>query len=366
VTSGSKLTIACVGVALLSMLQGGMAGAATKAQAPPSITSQPQNLTVKIGHGARFRVRAKGKPKPSVQWQVSSDGAPFVNVDATGSTLDVPATPADDGHQFRAIVSNSSGSATSDQATLTVVAKPSKACRVSPKPNVDLSDCDLSGMNFSGVDLSGANLSSSFLEDVDFTGANLNGADVDASNASGSDFASATMRGASLDGTDFSSTDLAGVTSTGLTGTPAVLPSGFAIDDGSLIGPGTPSFLIGPDFPSSGLVTATLTNQVEPCSEICIEIVTVSGSFDSAQTGPASFSMSPIEVIDGGCGTRGVTIDIETNSGDSLSGSDPDFCYQFNNDLSIPIDGGSGIFAGASGSILIDIEGGGIGELTDS
>jgi uncharacterized protein YjbI with pentapeptide repeats len=367
VASRCKVTIVCGGVALLSMFQGGMAGATTKPQAPPSITSQPQNLTAKIGHGARFRVRAEGKPKPSVQWQASSDGGPFMNIDATGSTLDIPATPADDGNQFHAIVSNLSGSVTSDQATLTVVAKPSKACRASPRPNVDLSDCDLSGMNFSDADLSGANLSSSFLEDVDFDGANLNGVDLDASNASGSDFAGSTLRGASLDGGDFSSTDLAGVISTGLTGTPGVLPSGFQIDDGSLIGPGTPTFLIGPDFPTSDFVTATLTNEVEPCSEICIDIVTVSGSFDSAQTGPATFTMSPIEVIDGGCGPPGLTIDIETNSGDSLSGSDPGFCYEFNNDLFIPIDGGSGIFAGASGSILIDIAAGRIGaELTGS
>lgn len=85
----------------------------------PSITQHPAARTVSAGQSASFTVGASGAPPLSYQWQrngVAIGGA-------TSATYTLPsATLADSGAQFRAVVSNGSGSATSNTATLTVVA----------------------------------------------------------------------------------------------------------------------------------------------------------------------------------------------------------------------------------------------------
>jgi len=85
----------------------------------PAITQHPANLTVSVGQSASFTVGASGAPPLSYQWQ--RDGAPIGG--ATSTTYTLPTTAfSDSGVQFRAVVSNASGSATSNVATLTVVA----------------------------------------------------------------------------------------------------------------------------------------------------------------------------------------------------------------------------------------------------
>src|SRR6266850_2198359 len=101
--------------------------------APPSITSQPANQTVTVGQMAMFSVAASGTAPLSCQWQ--KDG-----VDISGATLASYTTPAtttlDNGAQFRVVVSNSLGIATSSVATLTVNAPQcSPTLRVSLSPN---------------------------------------------------------------------------------------------------------------------------------------------------------------------------------------------------------------------------------------
>jgi hypothetical protein len=62
-----------------------------------------------------------------VQWQVSTDGgATFANIaGATSTTLLLTAVPASaNGNQYRAVFTNSVGSATRTAATLTVTAGP--------------------------------------------------------------------------------------------------------------------------------------------------------------------------------------------------------------------------------------------------
>lgn len=83
----------------------------------PAIMVQPNNQTVTVGSTATFSVSASGTPPLSYQWQ--KNGA-----NITGATSDRYMTPvttaSDNGTQLRVIVSNSTGSATSNPAILTV------------------------------------------------------------------------------------------------------------------------------------------------------------------------------------------------------------------------------------------------------
>ena len=85
----------------------------------PQITEHPANRTVSVGQPASFTVAASGAPPLSYQWQ--RNGTPISG--ATSATYTLPTTTlTDSGAQFRAVVTNASGSATSNAATLTVVA----------------------------------------------------------------------------------------------------------------------------------------------------------------------------------------------------------------------------------------------------
>jgi glucose/arabinose dehydrogenase len=83
----------------------------------PQITSHPASRTVSVGQSATFSVSASGTAPLSFQWQ--RNGANISG--ATGTSFTVQsATLADNGATFRAIVTNSFGSATSNSATLSV------------------------------------------------------------------------------------------------------------------------------------------------------------------------------------------------------------------------------------------------------
>ncbi len=110
--------------ALISML-----GCSTGGDAPgqpavvaPSITSQPAAQSIIAGQNASFSVTATGTSL-RYQWRRSTDGgASFTDMaGAANATLALTAVPlADDGHQYRVMVSNSAGSVTSNAASLTV------------------------------------------------------------------------------------------------------------------------------------------------------------------------------------------------------------------------------------------------------
>jgi glucose/arabinose dehydrogenase len=85
----------------------------------PNITTNPSNQTVSAGKPATFTVEASGAAPLSYQWQRNSATIPGAN--ASSYTI-TNATTADNGAQFRAVVSNAYGSATSNNATLTVTA----------------------------------------------------------------------------------------------------------------------------------------------------------------------------------------------------------------------------------------------------
>jgi glucose/arabinose dehydrogenase len=87
----------------------------------PAITTHPTNQSVIVGQPASFTVEASGTPALSFQWQRN-----MVNIGgATSPTFNLAATAlTDNGAKFRCIVTNSFGTATSNEATLTVTAPP--------------------------------------------------------------------------------------------------------------------------------------------------------------------------------------------------------------------------------------------------
>ena len=85
--------------------------------AAPAITTQPASRTVTAGQAATFSVTASGTAPLSYQWR--KNGANIGG--ATAASYTTPATiAADDGSLFSVVVTNSIGSATSSDATLTV------------------------------------------------------------------------------------------------------------------------------------------------------------------------------------------------------------------------------------------------------
>ncbi len=89
----------------------------------PSITIQPTGQSITYGADATFTVAASGSPAPSVLWQVDS-GSGFTSTGVTTATLTLikPAVSLS-GNSYRAVFTNSCGSATSSAATLTVTPK---------------------------------------------------------------------------------------------------------------------------------------------------------------------------------------------------------------------------------------------------
>ncbi len=84
---------------------------------PPSITAQPADQTVMQGQTATFGVTASGSATLTYQWQRNQSNISG----ATSPTYTTPpTTAADNGAKFRCVVTNSFGTATSNEVTLTV------------------------------------------------------------------------------------------------------------------------------------------------------------------------------------------------------------------------------------------------------
>ena len=83
----------------------------------PAITLQPGDATVMPGQSATFTVAATGTAPLAYQWQRNSVDIAGANAPAYSTPTSVP---TDNGATFRAVVSNTAGSATSGSATLTV------------------------------------------------------------------------------------------------------------------------------------------------------------------------------------------------------------------------------------------------------
>ena len=84
---------------------------------PPSITTQPTNITVTAPNPATFTVAATGDPPLSYQWQ--RNGTSIGGATSASYTLN-PTSAQDQGATFAVVVSNPAGTVTSAAATLTV------------------------------------------------------------------------------------------------------------------------------------------------------------------------------------------------------------------------------------------------------
>jgi glucose/arabinose dehydrogenase len=83
----------------------------------PQVTSHPASITVSAGQPASFSVSASGTAPLSFQWQ--RDGVNIAGATSSTFTL-ASAQLSDNGDTFRAVVTNTFGSDTSNAATLTV------------------------------------------------------------------------------------------------------------------------------------------------------------------------------------------------------------------------------------------------------
>ena len=85
----------------------------------PTITTHPQSQTISVGKPVTFTASASGNPPLAFQWQRNG-----VNISgATSSSYTIAAVQSsDNGARFRVRVTNGSGTATSNEATLTVTA----------------------------------------------------------------------------------------------------------------------------------------------------------------------------------------------------------------------------------------------------
>ena len=91
----------------------------------PAVTTDPADQTVNPGAPVSFVAAADGAPTPTVRWQRSTDSATFTDIaGATATTYTITATGADSGDAFRAVFTNTAGSATTTAATLTVGEQP--------------------------------------------------------------------------------------------------------------------------------------------------------------------------------------------------------------------------------------------------
>ena len=82
----------------------------------PSITEQPDNLSILEGDAASFTVSVNGTAPFDYQWQ--KDGTDIAGANA--NTFSISNTSTNDAAVYRVIITNSAGSVTSNEATLTV------------------------------------------------------------------------------------------------------------------------------------------------------------------------------------------------------------------------------------------------------
>lgn len=88
----------------------------------PVVTTQPASQTVASGGTVTFTAAATGSPTPTVQWQVSVDGRhTWISIPgATSTSIIGTPTAFVNGWEFRAVFTNTGGSAATNAATLTV------------------------------------------------------------------------------------------------------------------------------------------------------------------------------------------------------------------------------------------------------
>ncbi len=112
----------------------------------PNITTHPSNQTVTVGGSATFTVVASGTAPLSYQWQRNSSN--ISGATSSSYTLN-NAQLSDSGALFRCVVTNSFGTATSNQAQLTVVQNNPPVANITGPANGSLYNAG-STINYSG------------------------------------------------------------------------------------------------------------------------------------------------------------------------------------------------------------------------
>ena len=93
----------------------------------PVVTTQPQSQTYTSGATITLTAAASGNPTPTVQWQFSlNGGAGWANISGANSPsyTNGPYTSFQNHWEFRAVFTNSQGTAASNGATLTLATAP--------------------------------------------------------------------------------------------------------------------------------------------------------------------------------------------------------------------------------------------------
>ncbi|NNC11513.1 hypothetical protein HII28_06420 [Planctomonas sp. JC2975] len=99
----------------------GVAELGGPAKLAPVVTLQPTDVAATKNATVAFSAAALGSPDPTVTWQRLTNGGKWVTIDgATSTTLNVKATPGWNGAKFRAVFTNSQGSATTQEVTLSL------------------------------------------------------------------------------------------------------------------------------------------------------------------------------------------------------------------------------------------------------
>jgi len=131
----------------------------------PRITQQPQSQTVYVGTAATFAAAADGAT--SFQWQ--RNGANISGATSGSYTL-ATTTVNDTGSRFRAVATNSFGSVTTDEATLTVTTNRAPTARIdTPSATTGFATGDVIAYSGVGTDPEDGNLAAANLTwKVDF------------------------------------------------------------------------------------------------------------------------------------------------------------------------------------------------------
>lgn len=113
----------------------------------PGFAQQPADATAETGQPATFTVVATGGAPLSYQWQKLVGPTWTVINGATAAAYTIPATTGTDAGQYRVVVTNSAGRATSNPATLTVTANNQAPTFVQQPGNVSVNVGDPAGFS---------------------------------------------------------------------------------------------------------------------------------------------------------------------------------------------------------------------------
>ncbi len=120
-----SFAVVCLSLSLVVGLAGCGGGGSYSTPAPmvtaPAIMNHPASTTVAAGQTATFTAVANGSNPLTYQWQRNNTS---ISGATAASYTTPPVSTADNGTQFRVVVSNTAGSATSNAATLTVGVAP--------------------------------------------------------------------------------------------------------------------------------------------------------------------------------------------------------------------------------------------------